>query len=295
MGATADRKTLITRALTLGIPPRFSGEECLVQIYGKQLGRRFRLTGPALVIGRSPDANVVVDSDTVSRLHARVEREDNGFVVVDLQSTNGTFINDRPVSAQRLANGDLVRIGDSIFKFLAGDDIEAAYHEAIYQMTIQDGLTRIHNKRYLGEFLDRELSRSRRHERALSLVMFDIDHFKSVNDTYGHLTGDAVLQELAALVAPRIRRDELLARAGGEEFAIVLPESALDAAERFAELVRTMVERHRFVCDGQTVPVTISLGVATLTREMERPDDLVRAADQALYRAKHGGRNQVCA
>lgn len=289
-----DMKTRVTRAAVHHPSLRVRGAECLVQIYGKQLGRRIRLRGSMMIIGRSPDAHVVVDSDTVSRHHARIERgEGNRFTVVDLQSTNGTFINDRAVTSEPLTNGDLLRIGDSIFKFLSGDDIEAEYHEEIYRMTIQDGLTKIHNKRYLAEFVEREFSRARRHGRALSLILFDIDHFKSVNDQYGHLTGDAVLQELAALVAPRIRRDELLARAGGEEFSIVLPESDRETAERFAEFVRRMVARHTFVCDGHEIPITISLGVAALTDDMERPEDLVRAADQALYRAKNAGRNQV--
>jgi two-component system, cell cycle response regulator len=288
-----DMKTRITRAESPDLV-RPSGAECIVQIYGKQLGRRLRMLGPSLLIGRSPDANVVVDSDTVSRHHARIDRgEDGALTVHDLQSTNGTFINDHLVASQRLVNGDFLRIGDSIFKFLAGDDIEAAYHEEIYRMTILDGLTRIHNKRYLAEFLEREFSRARRHGRSLSLIAFDIDHFKNVNDQYGHLTGDGVLQELALLVAPRIRRDELLARAGGEEFTVVLPEGTLEVAERFAEFVRRMVARHTFVCDGHEIPVTISLGVATLAEGMERPEDLVRAADQALYRAKRAGRNRV--
>ena len=293
MASRFSMKTRITSAESPDVP-RVRGAECLVQIYGKQLGRRFQLKGDALLIGRSADASVVVDSDTVSRHHARVERaEDGGVQVADLQSTNGTFINDRAVTRERLTNGDFVRIGDTIFKFLSGDDIEASYHEEIYRMTIQDGLTRIHNKRYFVEFLEREFSRSRRHDRSLSLILFDIDHFKAINDEYGHLTGDGVLQELATLIRPRIRRDELLARYGGEEFAVVLPEGANDVAMQFAEFVRRMVARHTFVCDGHEIPVTISLGVATVTDEMQRHEDLVRAADQALYRAKGEGRNRV--
>ena len=235
-----------------------------------------------------------MDSDTVSRHHARIERDvDGSHFVADLQSTNGTYVNDRAVERERLCTGDFLRVGDTIFKFLSGDNIESAYFEEIYRTTILDGLTQVNNKRYLDEFLDREFSRSRRHGRDLALAMFDIDEFKQVNDTYGHLAGDHVLQELASLIRPRIRRHELLARLGGDEFAILLPETTLESAIRLSDAIRAMVAQHAFVFDLQRIPVTISLGVAELTPTMERVEDLVRAADEALYRAKHAGRNTV--
>lgn len=271
-----------------------TGEECLVQIYGRQLGRRHALRAGPVLLGRAEDADVVVESDTVSRHHARLEREDSGvWVVTDLQSTNGTYVNDALVGRDVLANGDFIRVGDTIFKFLSGDNIESSYYEEIYRSIILDGLTQISNRRYFNEFLERELSRARRHARGLALVLLDVDHFKSVNDRFGHLAGDFVLQELATLVRPRVRRDELFARIGGEEFALVLPESSLDDALQLAEQLRAMVERHRFPCDAEHIPVTISLGAAALTPAATRIEDLVRAADEALYRAKAGGRNTV--
>ncbi|MEO1368867.1 MAG: GGDEF domain-containing protein, partial [Acidobacteriota bacterium] len=186
----------------------------------------------------------------------------------------------------------LIQIGSSIFKFIAGDDIEAKYHEEIYRLTIIDGLTQIHNKRYFLEFLDRELVRAHRHERPLSLVLFDVDHFKSLNDEYGHLAGDYVLKKLAEIVNERVRREDLFARYGGEEFALVLAETDRQAAAELAEIIRGLVEAATFVFDGVTLRVTVSLGIAS-SDEREKPTDLIKAADDRLYVAKNNGRNRV--
>src|SRR5690606_8080158 len=148
-----------------------------------------------------------------------------------------------------LRDGDQVRFGDAIYKFLAGSNIEAQYHEEIYRMTILDGLTGVHNKRYFLEFLERELAAARRHAHPLSLVMFDIDHFKQINDDRGHLAGDAVLKALAGRFKHRIRREDLLARYGGEEFAVVLNGTGLDGARAFAEDLRRRVESEPFSFD----------------------------------------------
>src|SRR5262249_2465559 len=156
-----------------------------------------------------------------------------------------------------------------IYRFLAGGNVEAEYHEEIYRLTIIDALTDTHNKRYMLEFLDRELSRSQRYRRPLALVMFDIDRFKSCNDDLGHLGGDLILRELAACVKGCIRKEELFARYGGEEFVIVLPETTLEGAVTVAERIRSLVEKHTFQYEGKTYPITISLGVATTMGEEE--------------------------
>ncbi len=180
-----------------------------------------------------------------------------------------------------------------IFKYLSGDNIEAAYHEEIYRLTIEDGLTRISNKRYLDEFLDREFARSRRYGRPLALMMIDIDHFKQVNDVHGHLAGNAVLSEVADVLRPRIRRDECFARYGGEEFCVVMPESNAEGAARYAEIIRIMVDTHAFLFEGKKISVSVSIGVAAKTRSMDSPAQLIDAADQCLLKAKQRGRNQV--
>jgi diguanylate cyclase (GGDEF)-like protein len=173
-------------------------------------------------------------------------------------------------------------------------NVEADYHQVIYELSIVDALTEIHNKRYLLEFLERELARSARHKRPLSLVLLDLDHFKTVNDTIGHLGGDATLQEVAARIKPEIRQDELFARYGGEEFAVVLPETTNDCAVQFAERLRRLVADEPFHFDRTSYHVTISLGTATTDGEAGLTrSQLIHVADQKLYQAKRDGRNRV--
>lgn len=267
---------------------------CLVLIYpaGQDLGKRFELTGSTVTIGRVPDCTIQIDRDSVSRKHARLERDGGGWKVYDQGSTNGTYVNDRPIAEYQLCDGDLLKIGSTIFKFLTGGNIEAAYHEEIYRMTIVDGLTQAHNKRFLVEQLARELARCGRSKRPLSVVMFDIDHFKLINDEHGHLTGDHILKELARRVRSRVRRDEILARYGGEEFVVVLPEATTANALQFAEQIRNLVERDPFIFEEQTIAVTISVGVATVSEEVPS-ETLIKLADDNLYRAKNAGRNRV--
>ena len=181
-----------------GHPPR--------RLPGPHLPHRARHGHPlppgrhALVLGRGNDCDIRINDHSVSRRHARIQPGADGYYAVDLQSTNGTFVNDVPASMCKLKDGDYLRVGNCIYRFLAGGNVEAEYHEEIYRLTIIDALTDIHNKRYLLEFLDRELARSARYHRPLSLVMFDIDHFKAINDELGHLGGDFTLRELAACV-----------------------------------------------------------------------------------------------
>src|SRR5688572_25285743 len=160
-----------------------SKEACLVHIYptGPNMGARHSLQNTALVLGRGEDCTIQIPDHSVSRRHARIEQEPDGYYVADLQSTNGTFVNDEPVTNRKLHDGDYLRVGNCIFRFLTGGNVESEYHEEIYRLTIIDGLTHIHNQRYLMEFLDRELARSARHQRPLALIMFDIDWFKTIN------------------------------------------------------------------------------------------------------------------
>jgi diguanylate cyclase (GGDEF)-like protein len=159
-------------------------------------------------------------------------------------------------------------------------------------MTIVDGLTQIHNKRYLYEALEREITRARRHDRPLAVLMFDIDYFKKINDHFGHLAGDYVLRELADVVKSRIRRDEVFARYGGEEFVIVLPETTLEGARALAENLRELVATHDFTFQGERIPVAVSIGCAAVAGD-DNATDLIGRADERLYEAKRGGRNRV--
>ncbi len=273
-------------------------EACLVHIYptGMGMGTRYPLTTKTLVIGRDNDCDIPIQDHSVSRRHARILPGADGYYAVDLQSTNGTFVNDAPASMCKLKDGDYLRIGNCIYRFLAGGNVEAEYHEEIYRLTIIDALTEIHNKRYLMEFLDRELARSARYHRPLTLILFDIDRFKAINDAHGHLGGDFTLRELAACVKSVVRKEELFARYGGEEFIVVLPESTLEAALCVGERLRTMVEKHSFVFEDQSFQITISLGIAAIADAASlTPVELIRLADEKLYQAKNAGRNRIVA
>src|SRR5262249_47987967 len=220
----------------------------------------------------------------------------DGFFVADLQSTNGTFVNDLPIDSSMLKDGDYLRVGNCIYRFLTSSNAEAKYHEEIYRLIIIDALTDIPNKRYLTEFLERELARCARYGRSLSLILFDVDRFKEVNDRLGHLGGDFALRELAACLKSCVRREELLARYGGEEFVIALPETGREGAINVAERIRHLVESHSFRYETEVFTVTISLGVvSTSGDELLTPQELIRRADEKLYQAKREGSNRVVA
>ncbi len=289
----AEEKTRVAEAFSYS--PGDPTEDAFVLIYppGADMGRKYELQGKVANIGRDPANHIVVNSDSVSRRHARLTIEAGRRLVTDLQSTNGTYVNNEPILTHFLENGDQVKIGDTIFKYLVGSDVESAYHEEIYQMTIKDGLTEIYNKRYFLEALDREMSRAQRHNRDLTVLLFDIDHFKTVNDSFGHLAGDYVLQVLARLVSTRARREEVFARYGGEEFVILLPETPKEGAMELAEQLRKRVASYTFIFEGEEIPITVSVGVATMGAEAITPTEFIKRADVAMYQAKSDGRNCV--
>lgn len=277
------------------VPGETAFAPCLVVICGPDLGRKIPLEDPTLVIGREVEADVVVPVDGISRAHCRIEVAD-GVWLRDLGSTNGTWLNGRPVPADqpvRLTSGDRVELVGVVFKFLAGGDVESQYHEEIYQLTIVDGLTRAFNRRYLMDFVAREISRCRRHARPLSVLLFDVDRFKTINDGFGHAAGDQVLRTVVEVAREGVRREECLARYGGDEFVIVMPETPVNGARIVAERMRGRVELHEFAWHGQRLPVTISAGVAALGPDVIAPEDLIAAADARLLEAKVAGRNRA--
>jgi two-component system, cell cycle response regulator len=289
-------KTRITKVQVVK-PAREGGEAWLVLIYppGPNIGKRFPLQGSEVEIGRGGDCDIQVDRDSISRRHARMYRSGESWFIEDLQSTNGSYVNDVPVTKSPLRDGDFVKIGSAIFKFLMGTGVEASYYEEIYKLTIMDALTGAHNKRYFLEFLEREIARCARHHRPLSLLLFDIDHFKAINDKQSLITGDYVLRELSRRLLSRVRREELLARYGGEKFAVVLPETDLMDARTFAEKLRQLVAEQPFEYEGYTATATISVGVACVEGEDIDVPTFIKNADENLYRAKREGRNRVVA
>jgi diguanylate cyclase (GGDEF)-like protein len=286
-------KTVVTVISRISERPADVKEGAVVVIYGTELGKKFNLTADECVVGRSAKADIQIDQESVSRHHCKIVSTGNSYILRDLESTNGTYVNDEFVDEYVLRDGDRIKVGRTIFKFITGSNIENAYHEEIYRLTTVDGLTQIFNKRYFLEALDREVSRAQRYRRELALIMFDIDYFKKVNDSHGHLAGDGVLRQLASVLRPRIRREDILARCGGEEFAIILPEIDHPNAVQFAEKVRALIERNAFRHDDLSLHVTISVGVSSLSEGARGPADFMEQADARLYQAKDSGRNRV--
>jgi diguanylate cyclase (GGDEF)-like protein len=287
------RVTKIQDGLSTAQKAARPGEACIIVIYGPELGKRVQLGTAPFEIGRSSKNDLFLDQESISRHHARITFDGTQYWVADNNSTNGTYVNDEAVREQRLRDGDQVRIGRSILKFMTGENIEVHYHEEIYRLMTVDGLTQVFNRRYFNEALEREFNRSKRYDRALSLIAFDIDHFKRVNDTHGHLAGDNLLRQIATAVKPRLRREDIFARTGGEEFGILLPEIAVDGARITAEKVRRIVESTPLRYEQQVIPVTVSLGVALMVAADATPEELYKRADERLYEAKQGGRNRV--
>jgi diguanylate cyclase (GGDEF)-like protein len=296
---TADVNGTDTNILKTPLQPP-PGEQvrvgCLVQIYPRSasLGLRHPVGDFPLILGRDSICDVHIPDHSVSRRHACIQCLANGYTVLDLQSTNGTFVNDTRVSQHPLKHGDSLRIGINIYRFLAGHDLESAYQEEIYRLHTEDALTGLHNKRSLLDFLGRQLSLSTRHRRPLALAMMDIDHFTGINSAVGHLGGEYTLRQLGLHLGQAVRKDDLLARYGGEEFALVMPETVGVQASQAAERLRRLVEELAFDFDGAKYRLTLSIGVVTHSgQEWLAADELIRLADENLYQAKLLGRNRV--
>jgi diguanylate cyclase (GGDEF)-like protein len=270
----------------------------LVHIYppGPALGVRHSLWGDPVLIGRDVAADVCVADLSVSRRHACLEMDDHGYWVTDLKSTNGTCVNKVPISRCKLRDGDELRIGNCVYRFLDSDNVEAQYHAEVHRLSNTDALTEVANRRQLEQILARELLRSRRYHRPLALLFVDADHFKALNDRLGHVAGDQTLRALAARIQAAVRQDGLVARYGGEEFAVVLPEASLDAGVNVAERIRAQLAQAPFCFGGALYWVTVSIGVAaTSGEESFGLEEFLDRADANLYRAKRQGRNRVSA
>ena len=269
----------------------------LVRMSGSSVGQVIVLDEPRR-IGRAPDSDIWIHDDDVSRKHALIERDGEGFAVVDLGSVNGTFVNGEKVERKLLQDGDLVQLGPiAVFRYNVTDRDQEQMMCSLYEATVRDALTGAFNREHLDERLRAEVSFARRHNTEVGLVMLDLDRFKTINDTYGHPTGDDVLVAAVHAVKGGIRLEDMLARYGGEEFALVLRDTPLAGTARVAERLRAIVASLTIVARGSgVVRPTASFGCASLACCAERTAEaLVAVADRRLLEAKRRGRNCIVA
>jgi len=272
--------------------------DCFVIVRGSPMSHRFFLEKEEMTIGRDPSADLTINDQLVSRKHARVLRKDGKVTLEDLKSSNGTVINGTKLEAgiiATLAKEDMVKIGNTVLKFLPAGHIEIVYYGNMNQQATVDAMTKCFNKGYFLEAIEAEVKRAKALSNPLSLMFFDLDHFKKVNDTHGHDAGDFVLIEFTKLVRESglYKSKDIFARYGGEEFCLLMPGSTKEETATVAEAIRGKIHAHEFNFKGVRIPVTTSLGVAELTPDMENGEPLIKAADKALYVSKQSGRNRV--
>jgi len=268
----------------------------LVVLAGASVGEMYKIEGEKTVIGRGQKAQIRLLDDGISREHAQLVILKDRVVLQDLGSTNGTYCNGLKVEANKeLVDGDKILVGSTtILKFTYHDNLDEIFQKQMYESALRDGLTKAFNKKYFTDRLESEFTFATRHVAPLTLVLFDIDHFKKVNDTHGHQAGDYVLSEISSLLTGLLRAEDVFARYGGEEFAVICRGSDVMQGQIVAERMRKAVEVNKFVFEGTHIPLTISIGVAGLPDPaVKDAAELVSLADQSLYKSKHGGRNRV--
>lgn len=282
-----------TRLLRPAVPQPAEQAACLVVVAGPMIGSEIKISDVPVVIGRDERCDFVLADAGVSRQHCRVARVDQRFMIEDLGSTNGCFVNGEMVAQGELRDGDRVRLGQCELKFFAPGSAEAGYHRELLQRAVVDSLTGFPNRRQFRELLDHAFDRGRRRDGAVQLMILDLDHFKPINDRYGHLVGDRVLAAFASTVRARLPTGVHVGRLGGEEFAIFAQDWPWTDFCELAEDLRRSVEAMSLTHEHAAIRVTISIGVARQQAEMTGAAELLRVADAQLYEAKKGGRNRV--
>ncbi len=268
---------------------------CLLVVGGELNGSIYNLPVGETVVGRNPDCSIPLDFHGISRRHFTISVDDTEVTLTDLASANGTYLNNNKVSAPVvLKRGDMVKIGAVALKFLPKGDPERLTYDKLLEEAHTDGLTKCYNKAYFNTALELEIKKSKVTGKPLTLIIFDLDHFKKLNDTYGHDAGDYVLKEKSHIIRDHgIRQGDIFARYGGEEFCILLPNTNLKQGFEIAERLRNLIQKHEFIYDGKRLPVTASVGIADYRQGVNNGTDLFKRADKAVYMSKDGGRNQV--
>jgi len=267
---------------------------CLIVVEGGNLGEIYYISKNSVSLGRGENVDVFLPEEGVSRNHARIDCHEGTYMVSDLASKNGTFINGEQVEQAALREGDKLRIGDVVLRFSFQDMMDIDYQAKLRNMTMRDSLTRLFNQRYLLDALMREINFAQRNRQPISLLMIDVDEFKKINETEGQAAGDTVLKGIARRLQAELRSYDIAARYGGEEFVILLRGTPLDNALLLAERLRKQIGEQTFDLEKKKMTVTVSIGVSALDPDRGgSPDDLTKQADRFLKEAKERGRNKV--
>jgi diguanylate cyclase (GGDEF)-like protein len=287
----------ITQEVVLPEALRPRRNKLTVQVVkGPRAGEVIVLERSEMVIGRGNDADIRISDPSLSRLHMRIEHDGKTAYAEDVGSRNGTIVEGTRLTGKRkLASGEHLGLGNVVLRFAIQDANEVKASRDLYEAAVRDHLTGMHNRGYFEDRLLAEFAYVRRHGEPLALMLIDLDHFKKVNDTYGHPIGDAVLKAAAGKIVESLRAEDLAARYGGEEFVVVARGTGLEGARVLGQRLRTRIAASQVLTMSGVVSVTCSIGIAVMQRETKflTPSELVRAADEALYSAKHNGRDQV--
>lgn len=289
----------IKAALSASEDEASSKGACLIVVGGDLNGTLFELPkGKTTTVGRDADCTIVLEFSGISRHHFSItitDDDNQDGSISDMGSSNGTFLNNKKLeSSTPLNKGDMIKLGNIALKFIPQGDTERLAYDKLNADANTDGMTKCFNKKYFNRKIDIEVKKSKITGKPLCLIFFDLDHFKKLNDNYGHDAGDYVLQELAEVIRKHgIREQDTFARYGGEEFAIILPHTNIKQGFAIAERFRKAVESHQFIYDDQKLPVTASIGIADYRKGVNSGNDLVKRADVAAYKSKEGGRNQT--
>ena len=287
--------------------PRSERRPALVFLRGELLAVPIPLERAQVTLGRALEADIRINDSRASRLHARIttERDEASggtrYRITDLGSTNGTILNGKRIEKAFLEDGDKFEVGDQLIRFEMLDEIDREFQQRIHRLLVHDELTGLLTSKSFFSELRREAARAEAEKMPFCVLMMDIDYFKHVNDTYGHLAGSETLEEVGAVIKKSLRAGDVGARFGGEEFAAFLLDADYAQGLIAAERVRSAIENHEFPAARRDVNenppthhITISIGIAAYPDDGRDPIQLVEMADSALYRAKRNGRNQVC-
>jgi diguanylate cyclase (GGDEF)-like protein len=275
---------------------------CLVVLRGTDVGKVIPISQkqPA-IIGRGAECSAIMLDESISRQHVKICMDESGHITAeDMGSTNGLFVDGNRVVTKTTLKPEskLILGGHTVLKLMLQDQLEHVFQQELYDSSTRDALTGTYNRRFLTERMLGDLSFSRRHRDPYTILMFDLDHFKAVNDVHGHPSGDQVLISVSEIVAKMIRSEDILCRYGGEEFVVLAPKIDLEGAKILGERIREGVEKEPVPAIGsdEIIQITVSIGIATVEPEVTMEcEEILSVADNNLYRAKTGGRNRVVA